>query len=98
LVEEIKFPIVPNNIRAVAAAIECEAKTMGTLSAYEFVLECTRYAIFEEHEINTFFFTDGKYRPERRNNGNGRQVSTAASRSQRTIESLANALVPAKAL
>ena len=34
----------------------------------------------------------------RRNNGNSRQVSPAASRSQRSIESLANALVAAKAL
>jgi hypothetical protein len=93
LVEEINFPIVPNSIRAVAAAIECEAKTMGTLSGYEFVLECTGYAIAEDCEITTFFFSDGKCRPERRNNGNGRQVSTAASRSQRTSESLANALV-----
>ena len=42
-------------------------------------------------EITTFFFTDGKYRPERRN-GNGRHVSATASRSQRTVESLANAL------
>ena len=31
-------------------------------------------------------------------NGNGRQVNPAPSRSQRTIESLANALVAAKAL
>jgi 5-methylcytosine-specific restriction endonuclease McrA len=90
LLEEIKFPVVPHNIRAVAAAIECEGKTMGMVSAYEFVLECTKFAIFEECEINTFFFTDGKYRAERRN-GNGRQVSTAASRSQRSINSLANA-------
>jgi hypothetical protein len=76
LLEEINFPIVPNNIRAVAAAIECEAKAMGVMSAYEFVLECTRYAIAEGCEITTFFFTDGKYRPERRSNSNGRQVST----------------------
>jgi hypothetical protein len=53
LLEEINFPIVPNNICAVAAAIECEAKTMGVMSAYEFVLECTRYAIAEDCEINT---------------------------------------------
>jgi hypothetical protein len=53
---------------------------MGVMSAYEFVLECTRYAIAENYEITTFFFTDGKYRPERRNNSNGRQVSLAASR------------------
>jgi hypothetical protein len=45
LLEEINFPIVPSNIRAVAAAIECEARTMSVMSAYEFVLECTRYAI-----------------------------------------------------
>jgi len=80
-----------------AGAIEYEAKTIGVMSAYEFVLECARYAISENCEITTFFFTDGKYRPERRN-GNGRQVNGAASRSQRTIESLANTLVAAKAL
>jgi hypothetical protein len=92
LLEEINFPIVPSNIRAVAAAIECEARTMGVMSAYESVLECIRDAIAEGCEITTFFFTDGKYRPERRNNSNARQVSTAASRSQRSINSLANAL------
>jgi hypothetical protein len=91
LLEEIRFPVVASNIGAVAAAIECEARTMGVMSAYEFVLECTRYAIADDCEITTFFFTDGKYRPERRN-GNGRQVSTTASRSQRTVESLANVL------
>ena len=74
--------MVATNIRAVAAAIDCEAKNMGLVAAYEFVLECTKFAIFEEYEINTFFFTDGKYRPERRNS-NGRQVSAAARRSQR---------------
>jgi hypothetical protein len=31
-------------------------------------------------------------------NSNGRQVNTAASRFQRTVESLANALLAAKAL
>jgi hypothetical protein len=67
LLEEIKFPVVPNNIHAIAAAIDCEAKKMSRVAAYEFVLERTKFAIFEEHEINTFFFTDGKYRPERRN-------------------------------
>ena len=67
LLEEIHFPVVAQNIRAVAAAIECEAKAMGVVAAYEFVLECTKFAMFEEYEINTFFFTDGKYRPERRN-------------------------------
>jgi hypothetical protein len=61
LLEEISFPIVPQNIRAMAAAIECEAKTMGVMSAYEFVLECTRYAIAEDYEINMFFFSDRKY-------------------------------------
>jgi Tannase and feruloyl esterase len=49
------------------------------LSGYEFVLECPRYAIAEDCEITTFFFSDGKCRPERRNNGNGRQVSTGVS-------------------
>jgi hypothetical protein len=48
LLEEIRFPVVASNIRAVAAAIECEAKTMGLVAAYEFVLECTKFAIFEE--------------------------------------------------
>jgi hypothetical protein len=97
LLEEIRFPIAPNNVRAVAAgAIECEAKTIGVMSAYEFVVECTprHRRRLRDHNI---FCTDGKYRPELRN-GNGRQVNGAASRSQRTIESLANALVAAKAL
>jgi hypothetical protein len=53
---------------------------MGVMGAYEIVLECTRYAIEDDCQITTFFFTDGKYRPERRN-GNGRQVSATASRS-----------------
>src|SRR5580698_189726 len=38
LLEEIRFPVVANNIRAVAAAIDCEAKAMGLVAAYEFVL------------------------------------------------------------
>jgi hypothetical protein len=83
LLEEINFLIVPNNIRAVAAAIEYEAKTMDVMSAYEFVLEGTRYAMFEECEINAVFFTDRKYRPERRNS-NGRQVSAQAKRTGNT--------------
>jgi hypothetical protein len=92
LLEEIKFPIVPQNIRAVAAAIECEAKAMGLVAAYEFVLECTKFAIFEEHEINSFFFSDGKYRPERRNSSsNGRQVSTQAKRTSATQRNIVNA-------
>jgi hypothetical protein len=90
LLEEIKFPVVPHNIRAVAAAIECEAKTMGLVAAYEFVLECTKFAIFEECEINTFFFTDGKYRPERRN-GNGRQLNKAEQRQQSNLAANARA-------
>jgi hypothetical protein len=52
---------------------------MGMVAAYEFVLEYIKFAMFEEYEMNTFFFTDGKYRPERRNS-NGRQISAAASR------------------
>lgn len=91
LLEEIRFPVVASNIRAVAAAIDCEAKTMGLVAAYEFVLKCTEFAIFEECEINTFFFTDGKYRPERRNNGNGRQVSAAAQRTINTRRGLIDA-------
>jgi len=93
LLEEINFLIVPKNIRAVAGAIEYEAKTMGVMSAYEFVLEGTRYAMLEEAEINTSFFTDRKYRPERRNNGNGRQVSTQAKRTVNTQRNIVNAAI-----
>jgi hypothetical protein len=92
LLEEIRFPVVASNIRAVAAAIECESKVMGLVAAYEFVLECTRFAIFEEHEINSFFFTDGKYRPERRNGNGGRQVSAAAQRTSNTRRGLIDAV------
>jgi hypothetical protein len=35
---------------------------MGTLSGYEFVLECTRYAIVEDCEITTFFLATGSAR------------------------------------
>jgi uncharacterized protein YdaU (DUF1376 family) len=75
LLEEINFLPVPKYISAVTAAIDYEAKAMGVMSAYEFVLEWTRYAMLEECEINAVFFTDRKYRPERRNS-NQRQVST----------------------
>jgi hypothetical protein len=92
LLEEIRFPVVPQNIRAVAAAIECESRSMGMVAAFEFVLECTKFAIFEEHEINSFFFTDGKYRPERRNNTNARQVSAAAQRTNNTRRALIEAV------
>jgi len=51
------------------------------------------------YRLDVFFFTDGKYRPEKRYNNHGRQVSkaahnpsAAASRSQRSIESLRNAI------
>ena len=71
------FPIVPQKIQAVAAAIEHEAKTMDVMSAYEFVLECTKFKIFEEYEIDTSFFTEGKYRREWRNS-NERQVSNGS--------------------
>jgi hypothetical protein len=91
LLEEIRFPVVASNIRAVAAAIECEGKAMGMVAAYEFVLECTKFAMFEKCEINTFFFTDQKYRPERRN-GNGRQVSAAAQRTSNTRRGLIDAV------
>jgi uncharacterized protein YdaU (DUF1376 family) len=87
LLEEINFLPVPNMISAVTAAIDYEAKTMDVMSAYEFVLEGTRYAMFEECEINPVFFTDRQYRPEW-NNGNERQVSTQArptGNTQRTI-------------
>jgi hypothetical protein len=77
LLEEIDFLIVPSNISAVTAAIDDEAKAMGVVNAYEFILECTRYAMLEECEINAAFFTDGMYRPERRNS-NQRQMSTQA--------------------
>jgi hypothetical protein len=83
LLEEINFLPVPKYISAVTAAIDYEAKAMGVMSAYEFVLEYTRYAMLEECEINAVFFTDRKYRPERRN-GNERQVSTAAKRTVNT--------------
>jgi hypothetical protein len=78
LLEEINFLPVPDNISAVTSAIDYEAKAMGVMNAYEFVLEWTRYAMLEECEINAVFFTDRRYRPERRNNGNARQVSTQA--------------------
>jgi hypothetical protein len=52
------------NIRAVAAAIDCEVKGgMSLPAAYEFVLACTLDAIDQNIEITTFFFTDGRYRP-----------------------------------
>jgi len=77
LLEEIRFPIVPQKIQAVAAAIEHEAKTMDVMSAYEFVLECTKFKIFEEHEIDNSFFTEGKYKQEWRNS-NARQISNGS--------------------
>jgi hypothetical protein len=83
LLEEIRFPVVPDRVHAVAAAIEREAKTMGLVGAYGFLVERTKFAIFEEHEINTSFFSESRYRPEQRND-NGRQVSTQAKRTSNT--------------
>jgi hypothetical protein len=91
LLEEIKYPVVANNIRAVGAAIECEMKAgRSGVAAYEFLLECTFDAIDEHCEINAFFFTDGRYRPERRN-GNGRQVGAAAARTNTTRRNIVDA-------
>jgi hypothetical protein len=39
LLEQINFPIVPSNIRAVAAAIECESKVMGLVVAYKSLMK-----------------------------------------------------------
>ena len=72
LLEEIRFPKTPGNIRAVAAAIECEVLAgMSKPAAYEFVLAGARDGQDQGMEINTFFFTDAKYRTENRRNGNG---------------------------
>jgi hypothetical protein len=73
LLEEIRFPKTPGNIRAVAAAIECEVLAgMSKPAAYEFVLAGTKDGQDQGMEINTFFFTDAKYRIENRSNGHGR--------------------------
>ncbi len=70
LLEEIRFPKTPGNIRSVAAAIECEVSAgMSKPAAYEFVLAGTKDGQDQGMEINTFFFTDAKYRSENRTNG-----------------------------
>jgi hypothetical protein len=77
LLQEIKLSVTPGNIRAVAAAIECEVQDSKSLSAaYEFVLAGTLDAIDERWEINAFFFTDAKYRAERRNSHGAEKKTT----------------------
>lgn len=89
LLEEIRFPQTTGNIRSVAAAIECEVKAgMSKAASYEFVLAGTLDGIDQGCEINTFFFTDAKYRVENRRNGNG-----GPSKNQQRIENNRKAIL-----
>lgn len=82
ILQEIGFPEVRANIQAVAAAIDCEVNGgMSKGDAYQFVLAGVRSGQDEGMEINTFFFSDAKYRPENRRRSNGGRVTAAAQRS-----------------
>lgn len=85
ILEEIEFPVTPDNIRAVTAAVEAEIKAGKTgPAAYEFILAGVLDAREEGLEINRFFFQDAKYRTENRRGGlNGRR---SQSRSERIAE------------
>jgi hypothetical protein len=65
---------------------------MGLVGAYGFLVERTKFAIFEEHEINTSFFTEGRYRPEQ-TNGNGRQVGAQGKRTSNTQRNVVPAAI-----
>lgn len=90
LLEEISFPVNTQNIKAVASAIECEVTGgKSKAAAYEFLLACTRDAMEEGFPITTFFFTEAKYRPQNRRNGNGKsQPSASAERSERSKQNI----------
>lgn len=67
ILETLDFPLIADNMRVVAAAIQAEIRSgKSPPAAYEFVLAGTRDAQLEGYEINRFFFTDAKYRMDNR--------------------------------
>ena len=67
LLEEITFPLDRHNIRCVALALESEVKRgKSKAAAYEYVLACVKDLQDEGEPIDTFTFTQVKYRPENR--------------------------------
>lgn len=94
LLQEIGYPEAKQNVVAVASAIDAEVKLgRSKPAAYEYVLGCTRDLIDQGAPITTFTFTEAKYRPEIRRNGNGantkvRGVSAGAQRDEQNIDSL----------
>jgi hypothetical protein len=90
LMEEIKMPHTPQNLRHVAAGIAAEASQRGGLAqAYDFLLEQARAEIERKGTVSGFWFQDAKWREKKKTEkGSGILNVNGADIKRRAAEKL----------
>lgn len=91
ILEEVHLPHTQDNLRTVAAAVECEIRGGKSPAAvYEFILAGVRDGHRDGWVIDKWFFSDAKYRVENRRNGNANnsKPSASAARSARSKQNI----------
>lgn len=90
LIQLIAMPDTPQNLKIVIAGINSEVgRGKSPPAAAQYITACALDAIQSGNHVDKFWFEDAKWR---KLNGKQQPVSHAASRSERSIASITNAL------
>lgn len=88
LMEEIRMPNTPQNLRQVAAGIKSEESRGGLAKAYEFVLSQAQEEIKVKGNVTGFWFQDATWRKKKTPENNGILSVNGADKRREAVKRL----------